>query len=72
MLLVLIGLHQPVMFSAMSSHVCEAGVLLGAVFMGEKLLLFGQTLDPVEARRENRWMLEREKSKGLFLIHKAA
>lgn len=53
----------------MSTHVCEAGVLLGATFMGEKLLLFGQTLDSIKARRGNRWMLERDKSKGLFLIH---
>lgn len=56
-------------FSATSTHVCEAGVFLGAAFMGEKLLLFGQTLDSIEARRGNRSMLERDKPKGLFLIH---
>lgn len=49
-----------------STYVCEADVLLGATFMGEKLLLFGQGFDSIEARRESALMLGCVKSKGLF------
>lgn len=66
MLLVLTGPSEagPVTFSAAGTHVCEAGVLLGAAFMGEKLLLFGQTLDAIEARRGNKSVLEGDKWEG--------
>lgn len=49
-----------------STYVCEADVLLGATFMGEKLLLFGQGFDSIEARRESALMPGYVKPKGLF------
>lgn len=35
-----------------SAYVCEADVLLGATFLGEKLLFFGQGFDSIKAGRE--------------------
>lgn len=52
----------------MSTHVGEASILLGATFMGEKLLLFGHSFDSVEARGNNGWMVEWETSKGSSLL----
>lgn len=64
----LTGLNEPSRVSATSTHVGEAGILPGAAFMGEKLLLLAQTYDPVEARGENRWTVERETSRGSSLL----
>lgn len=49
-----------------STYVCEADVLLGATFMGEKLLLFGHGFHSIKAGRESALMLGSVKSKGLF------